>query len=70
MQAWVTELVTGIQENLQQQITRNHAETMKKHQSILTDHILIPGVVGDLEQHRTLKSYLIDREKTIKMQHD
>jgi hypothetical protein len=31
---------------------------------------LIPGVIGELENHRNLKSYLLERESTIKMQHE
>lgn len=67
-EAWVNNLVTGIQESLQQQITKNHADATKKHSHILNEHILIPGVIGDMENHRNLKSYLLDKENTIKMQ--
>ena len=37
---------------------------------ILNEHILIPGVIGEMEDHRNLRSYLLDRENTIKMQQD
>ena len=66
----MNELVNSIQESLQTQITKNHAEATRKHASILNEHILIPGVIGEMEDHRNLKSYLLDRENTIKMQHE
>ena len=65
---WVNDLVTGIQESLQTQITKNHADAVKKHMHILNEHILIPGVIWEMEDHRNLRSYLLDRENTIKMQ--
>jgi hypothetical protein len=69
-ESWVNDLVNGIQESLQVQITKNHADAGKKHMFILNEHLLIPGVIGEMEDHRNLRSYLLDRENTIKMQQD
>ena len=36
----------------------------------MNEHILIPGVIGDLEEHRNLKSYLLNRVKVVNNQQE
>jgi hypothetical protein len=37
-----------------------------RHDSIMNENLIIPGVVGEGEEYRNLKLYLLDRKKIIK----
>ena len=42
----------------------------ERHETIYNENLLIPGVIGEVEEYRNLKMYLLDRKKIIKATFD
>lgn len=70
MNSFVRDMNEDTRMKLQEQVEKNLKQANERHDTIYNENLLIPGVIGEHEEYRNLKMYLLDRKKIIKATFD
>ena len=70
MNSFVRDMNEETRMKLQEQVEKNLKQANERHETIYNENLLIPGVIGEHEEYRNLKMYLLDRKKIIKATFD